>query len=267
MSSHVAAHFSREADYWDAVYRDAQDDVSASIYQERLARMLAWVDRLDLPPGSRALDLGTGAGHAAVALALRGWHVEAIDVSEAMAALAQANADRAGVGARVRCAPGDAQALALADASLDLVVGLGVLPWVPSATTVMRDVARVLRPGACAIVSTANRARLTYRLDPLRNQDLRAVKRPLRALLERRGLWRAQAAEPTLLSLRETDQLLADNGFERLAWACFGFGPFTFLGRPILSRRTDVQLNRRLQRVAALRRLGSEYLVLARRRG
>jgi SAM-dependent methyltransferase len=239
--------------------------VTSVIYQERLARALAWVDGLGLAPGSRALDVGTGAGHAAVALAQRGFHVEAIDASAAMADLAGHNAARAGVSERVHSAAGNAQALTLPDSSVDLVVALGLLPWVPSPPAALAEMARVLRPAGFAIVSTANRDRLTYRLDPLYNQDLHVVKRPLRARLERLGWWPVAAPEPRLHSARDSDRLLRRAGLELLASVSFGFGPFTFLGRRLFSERTDVRLHQRLQRVPAVRHGGTEYLVLARR--
>lgn len=47
-------------------------------------------------PG-RALDLGTGSGYVAIALARRGWTVDAVDISPRALALARRNAARNGV--------------------------------------------------------------------------------------------------------------------------------------------------------------------------
>jgi ubiquinone/menaquinone biosynthesis C-methylase UbiE len=266
--SAVAQHFSAESGYWDAAY--AGSDVTSLIYQQRLALTLGWVDRMAAPAAARALDLGSGAGQAAVALAQRGWQVEAVDGSERMANLARENAVAAGLGERMHTVSGDAQALTFADASFHLVLALGLLPWVQAPHTTLTEIARVLRPGGQAIVSTANRGRLTYRLDPLRNQDIQPLKRPVRALFERRGWWSASSPEPRLHSLRQTDRLLADAGLERVAGRSFGFGPFTLLGRRVFSARTDVRLALWLESLAArgqagLAASGTEYLVLARR--
>ncbi|UJR84370.1 Hypothetical protein I5071_64490 [Sandaracinus amylolyticus] len=51
-------------------------------------------------PG-RALDLGTGTGYVAVYLALRGFEVDAVDVSPRAIAAARANAERNGVAVRL----------------------------------------------------------------------------------------------------------------------------------------------------------------------
>jgi methylase of polypeptide subunit release factors len=49
----------------------------------------------------RALDLGTGSGYVAIYLALRGWQVDAVDVSPRALALARRNAELNGVAPRV----------------------------------------------------------------------------------------------------------------------------------------------------------------------
>src|SRR5205814_10066697 len=56
----VAQHFSNEASYWADAYQ--LDDLTSRIYQRRLQLTLDWMDRLQLPDGARALDLGAGAG-------------------------------------------------------------------------------------------------------------------------------------------------------------------------------------------------------------
>src|SRR5260221_1940927 len=70
-------------------------------------------------PGSRALDLATGTGDIAFALASRGAHVVGLDVTHRMIELATAkNASRAET---VSFLVGDMMALPFADRSVDLV--------------------------------------------------------------------------------------------------------------------------------------------------
>jgi ubiquinone/menaquinone biosynthesis C-methylase UbiE len=259
----VRDHFSRESEYWGAAYH--RGDVTSLIYQERLALSLAWIDRLGPPHGARALDVGSGAGQATVALAKRGMQVDSMDASQAMTDLTRHNARLAGVGERVRATLGDALALDQADASHDIVVALGVIPWVPEPSRALAEIARVLHSGGHAIVSFANRERLTYRLDPLHNQDLQPLKRPLRAWLERLGWWASPSPEPTLHTVRDSQRLLAVAGLRSVAATTFGFGPFTLLGRHLFAQSADLWLHRHLQSMHSMRRRGSEYLVLARK--
>ena len=64
--------------------------------------------------------------------------------------------------------------------------------------------------------------------------------------------------------------MLVAAGLEVTRRTTIGFGPFTFLGRPILGDRAAHSLHVRLQsageqRAPALRRLGWHYLVAARK--
>ncbi len=49
----------------------------------------------------RALDLGTGSGYVAIYLALKGWQVDAVDISPRAIALAKRNAELNGVAPRI----------------------------------------------------------------------------------------------------------------------------------------------------------------------
>jgi ubiquinone/menaquinone biosynthesis C-methylase UbiE len=264
----VTDQFAAEADYWDVTYRGS--DVRSLIYRRRQELSLRWVDALQLPPGARVLDVGTGAGHAAIALAQRGFQAEAVDIAEPMLEHVRKNAAAAGVADRVATRVAEAHALYCTDASLDLVIALGVLPWVEQPGQALAEMRRVLRPGGHLIVTTANRWKLTYRLDPLHSQDLQPLKRPIRALIERAGYWPSGRPQSFLHSIDESDRLVATAGFERLAGTTLGFGPFTFLGRRVLSPALGARVHLRLQRLAdrgvrGLRGAGTEYLILARR--
>ena len=102
--SRVTAHFEVESPRWETIYE--ANDVVAVIHQRRLAIALSWVDAMRLPAGTQVLELGCGAGLASVALAERGFDVQATDVVDAMMELAHERVQRAGLADRAaRCAP------------------------------------------------------------------------------------------------------------------------------------------------------------------
>jgi SAM-dependent methyltransferase len=102
--------------------------------------------------GKRVLDIGTGAGANAVALARHGAHVIAIDRSEAQLAAARKLAATTEV--RVEWHACDAADLAFLRAdSIDLALAAGVLGEVEDLDRLLRQVHRVLRPGAPFVFS------------------------------------------------------------------------------------------------------------------
>jgi release factor glutamine methyltransferase len=67
----------------------------------RLLAEMAYATMLGSCAPCRALDLGTGTGYVGIYLSLRGWQVEAVDVSPRALALARRNAELNGVAPRI----------------------------------------------------------------------------------------------------------------------------------------------------------------------
>jgi ubiquinone/menaquinone biosynthesis C-methylase UbiE len=107
----------------------------ADTQEERIAAFLAPVE------GRRILDVGTGTGRAAIALAKRGAIVTGVDASAEMLAVAERRAKDAG--AVVTFARGDAHRLDFPDRSFDSVVCLRVLMHTPDWRASLRELCRV----------------------------------------------------------------------------------------------------------------------------
>jgi ubiquinone/menaquinone biosynthesis C-methylase UbiE len=91
--------------------------------------------------GRRMLDVGTGTGRAAIALARRGAVVTGVDASAEMLQVAERRARDAGVS--LTFARGDAHALEFADRSFDAVICLRVLMHTPDWRRSLRELCRV----------------------------------------------------------------------------------------------------------------------------
>ena len=111
-----------------------------------------------LAPGSTVLDVGTGSGCIAVTLALAGYQVTALDMSEEALAIARQNADR--LGAQVEFVRGDILAPSLPFVASSPIAPLltGNCPLLGSALEAKGFPARTLpqrgsRRGLCCIVS------------------------------------------------------------------------------------------------------------------
>jgi SAM-dependent methyltransferase len=93
--------------------------------------------------GRRILDMATGTGRAALALAQRGAIVTGVDASREMLGVAWARA--ADMGLSVEFAEGDAHALTYPDRAFDDVVCLRMLMHVPDWRTALSELCRVSR--------------------------------------------------------------------------------------------------------------------------
>ena len=132
------AFFSSTAGQWDRV--------RAELYGSRtdLVPLAALLE-----PSTVVGDLGCGSGQTSAALAPFVSRVIAIDESSAMLAAAR---ERIGHHANVELRNGSLEALPLDDGALDIAMLSLVLHFVVDPAAVIREAARVLRPGGCLLV-------------------------------------------------------------------------------------------------------------------
>jgi ubiquinone/menaquinone biosynthesis methyltransferase len=111
-------------------------------------------------PGARALDLATGTGDIAFALAARGARVVGLDITLRMIELARAKQDGVAVARRLQPSAfvqGDMLALPFPAASFDIVTTGYGLRNVPNLTIAIDEIGRVLAPGGQVLSLDFNR--------------------------------------------------------------------------------------------------------------
>jgi SAM-dependent methyltransferase len=258
--------FDRGASWWDDVY--THDTLAGDVYRARERRILAWVGDLGLAPGASIFEVGCGAARLASALGERGFEVDAIDACSAMVRHARKHVADAGLGDRVRVEVGDAESLPGESESFDLVVAVGVLPWVESPVRLVHECARLLRPGGAVILTADNASRLGALGEPGAHPIFSPIREARRDWRKRRGVrmgprWRMHYPA-------QVDSLLADAGLLVGRRSTVGFGPFTVRSRKILGEDRGRHLDQMLNGLAAerlpfLRRRGWHYVVLAHR--
>ncbi|GAC1345824.1 MAG: hypothetical protein NVSMB27_08440 [Ktedonobacteraceae bacterium] len=262
----VNAYFKSRSSYWQEVY--SRGGVQAEIIRDRHIAVLDWVDSLALAPDAQMLEVGCGAGFMAVALAMRGFRVHAIDSAEAMVERVCRNAEASGTSDLLSLDVGDVYSLAYEDESFDLVIAIGVIPWLEHAELAMQEMARVTKAGGYVIVTTANCAGLTSLLDPIVSPVLRPIKLLVKNALIKAGL-RHWLPSMTFHSNRSIDKALMRLNLVKTKGMTRGFG-FSFLRHSLLPEPLATALHYRLQRltdqnVPGFRSIGMAYCVLARK--
>jgi len=137
---------------WDACgaafdrYTTTDDSFSDHIERPALAALMGDIT------GARALDLGCGSGTHSTWLAERGAQVVGVDLSSTMLALARERAHERGIQLEL-CLADISRALPFANATFDLALTATALHYVADLATTMREIARILKPGASLIAS------------------------------------------------------------------------------------------------------------------
>jgi len=143
------------ATWWDeeealGILRTWFNPVRFSYFQ----RILTGVSQLD-PHGLTLLDVGCGGGLLSEEFARLGCQVAGLDPSEASLAIAREHARQEGL--KIAYQAGVGEQLPFADASFDIVICCDVLEHVNDLERVLKEIARVLKPGGYFFYDTINR--------------------------------------------------------------------------------------------------------------
>lgn len=115
--------------------------------------------------GRRILEVGAGSAMCSRWLATQGARPTAVDLSGGM--LRHARAGAAATGIEVPLVQADAQHLPFREAAFDVAfTAFGAVPFVADSARVMREVARVLRPGRRWVFATSHPFRWVFPDDP-----------------------------------------------------------------------------------------------------
>jgi len=202
--------------------------------QERV--LLDFVGPLE---GRTVLDVGTGTGRAALALAARGGTVSAVDASAEMLRVARQRAAERGVA--VVFTPGDAHALPFAAEAFDVAVCLRVLMHAPDWARCVGELCRVARHrvvldypallSAAALQSGVRRVAgaLGARVEAYRVLPARAVRREL----ARHGFHVTAVHRPFVLPIALHKQFGSRAATERIEAGLARTGLLSLLGSPV----------------------------------
>ena len=235
----------------------------STILRQKQEIALQFVDKLQLPNGSRALEIGCGAGLLAISLAKKGFTVNAVDHATAMVERTKELIMQKNMNETVFASVEDAHEFTFEDNTFDLVVAIGVIHWLHNVKQALNEITRVLKPQGYAVLSVDTRW--------LSQVDFPVMARGIiNSKLQQIGLLTKTSninAGPIWYSKKQFNQYLKDTKLELIKSKTIGFLPFNLFSKQLLSERNSMKINSKLQTYAdagypILRSRGAIYLVL-----
>jgi len=185
----IARAFGRAADRYSE---------RAVVQPEVADRLLERLEGLRFEPRT-VVDLGSGPGMQSVELARRFPAAQVLALDLALPMLHQAGSRRGWFRKRFERVAADANALPLADASVDLLYSSLMLQWCADLPAILNGIRRVMKPGGLVLLSTFGPDTLTELRQAWRNVDARPHVSPFIDVQAMGDLMmRAGFAEPVL---------------------------------------------------------------------
>lgn len=136
--------------------RDAWDGIADGFDRYTTPHTIAFgtriLERIELRPGVRVLDVGAGSGGLSIPAARRGADVTAVDIAPRMIERLAARSRAEGLHS-LQALVGDGEHLDLADAAFDVAVSLNGVSVFPDLAGGIREMVRVTRPGGTVLVA------------------------------------------------------------------------------------------------------------------
>lgn len=219
---------------WDRFYEPGRSDFESSMFQRR--RDLARAVLVETAPANaRVLDLGCGAGPFTASIADLPYGCIGSDLSMDMLSFA-----RERLPAGTPLLQSDSQALPIGDRTIDVVVSLGMISYVPDRAAALSEIHRILHPNGSLIITYRNQLSKVV-FDPARSAK--------RLLTKATGAPNdgAQSSDPApgaFLRSGEVATLLHDCGFRIVDRHGIGYGPIRLRGRTLLPDAVNQRIDR-----------------------
>jgi len=164
MNKNAMRYFHHHADQYAERY-DVR--TNGDVLWDRHRAILDMLHGMEVPVGSTIIDLGCGPGFLSRDLARVGYRGVGLDAAAAMVQRCRSEAAAAGIADRWQYNVGDIEAVPFGCGCFDAAVCAGVIEYLPSDETFLREVARVLRPNGRFILCVTNTFGYTVSLYPL----------------------------------------------------------------------------------------------------
>jgi len=145
-------------DFFDemAIERNVKIASNLIVEYEQMVRSRMVVSMVDAKPGEVILDAGCGNARDLIQICRKGCKCTGVDFSSDMIEEARKELSKNHIGS-AEVEVGDLTGLRFPDATFDKVYASEVLEHIPDCNKAVGELARVLQPGGCLVVTTPNR--------------------------------------------------------------------------------------------------------------
>ena len=164
----VQKYFSTKTKYWNILYKEDHDKDSFMNYvmRRRKKLVLNLIDKeIDKNQDIKVLDVGCGTGVYVDELVKRTFKVYGLDISKEMVQKSLITVSESKK-EEVRLVVGDAEFLPYKSDYFDLIIGVGLLEYLPSEINALSEFKRLLKQEGILIFTLPNIFKLHHFLDP-----------------------------------------------------------------------------------------------------
>lgn len=256
----LAEHFSKRTEYWSLVYDDNQQKIQGAAKQEMINRresVLSLLDDYAKNRSLRILDVGCGPGGVMEEVLKRGHNVVGVDISEEMLKEARETSKKYRHEG-ISCIHGDMEYLPFSKNSFDVVLCVGVLPYLQSDRKSISEISRVVKTGGIIIITLPNILRVNNLLDPYYY-----LNRGLKYILHRTYIKKSKVksikpgdfgTNDTFMNRRyfheQLTGLFKDCGLQKITTVSIGFGPMTFWRKELFPSTLSIKISNLLGNIA-----------------
>lgn len=260
----MANFFSVNTTYWKSVYESCPENTDLFTNVSMLKRksiVVGMVDRYADNQCLNILDVGCGPGVMLEAMSALGHNARGIDLSEDMVQEANTRLGCSGQ-AHSLCIKGDIEALPFANESMDVVLCLGVLPYLREDQKGISEMNRVLRKGGLAIVVMPNLIKLGNLLDPYYYlcrswhylwYHLLGTKNSGNQQEDSNVFGCNRAFGIRRYTLSQIDRLFKDSRLQKTETTGVEYGPLTFWKKLLLPDEASIRLSRLFDMLAHMK--------------
>lgn len=253
----ITNHFTNTIDYWHSLY-DGNTFLSLHM-ADRKKLVLDLVRKYARGNALKILDMGCGTGILTRSLLDESHYVASLDCSKQMLEKLEESLKDSPYKTFLGAVLGNVAGTSFSAEFFDAIICIGVFQYQLNDDNLLLEISRILKKGGFCIFTLPNLLRLNYLLDPF--YYFRFLVRTMKRMLPK-AMGR-DIGSPNALSGEVSDTLPYDKKY--FMWQLneslekqglrikeiigFGYGPFTFWSKQVVSDEISVKISSRLNRV------------------